>query len=385
MHGKTITILCSGVALGVYIPAILVDYQLRCKGAVTEVVVLESLMVKEKQAKIIQNKKAFHQSFRVALTGQKMAQDLRPSLDHQALEELFSGWLREKRRNFIVFSGFWMSILMEYRKRFPFLDLQVENVHMDAAISASWKTFKEESQLFNNIWLFDGAARKLHREIAVTGENPAAYDARPGRFVIHGGGWGMGTYQSIIPELEEREILLDIVVYDRLEASVPKPGNRYFMVDPTWSPWHRNRDNRHEFPPFGEIMPGKRPAFKNKPEYHELFDLIRMSKAIISKPGGATLIDSLSAATPLVMLEPFGGYEQENAGLWESLGFGIAYPQWRQSGFSLALLEELHQNLLRTRGTLLDYTTDYFQRNPAASPCPVSPDAGDYRLNRPSA
>ena len=53
---RTITILCSGVALGVYVPALHVSRQLRQRGASTDVMVLEGLFAAEKQARIVQNK-----------------------------------------------------------------------------------------------------------------------------------------------------------------------------------------------------------------------------------------------------------------------------------------------------------------------------------------
>lgn len=75
----------------------------------------------------------------------------------------------------------------------------------------------------------------------------------------------------------------------------------------------------------------------------------------MSKPGGGTLVDSLSAAAPLVYLEPFGDHERANALLWERLGFGIAYDRWAASGFARSALETLHHNLLRHALSLSDY------------------------------
>lgn len=364
MRDNTITILCSGVALGVYIPAILTEYQLRSEGLDTEVVVLEDLLPKDKKNKVLENKKAFHQSFRVALTGQKMARDLWPILDQNAVDALFKKWKSEKRLDFIVFSGFWMSVLKEYalRSGFKYQELNIDIIHMDAVISASWRNYQTESQLFNNVWLFNWTEKRLTYELPISQVTPKAYHERQERFVIHGGGWGMGTYQSKIPELEENGIPLDIIAYDVSETTKPKQGNRYFMIDPVWSPWQRNKENRHEFPPFGEVVPGSTPIFRNKPEYHELFDLISSSKGIISKPGGATLLDSLSSATPIIMLEPFGDYEEKNADLWEALGFGIRYNDWRQTGYSREVLTQLHENLLRTKGTLINLTKDYVRK-----------------------
>ncbi len=363
MTENKVSILCSGVALGVYIPAILTDYKLRNLGAVTEVNILENLMTIDKKEKINDNKKAFHDSFRIALAGQKMARDLWPTFDAGSLEKLFRLWKDENRRLFMVFSGFWFPVLKEYMKKKGKADFRVDIVHMDAAISASWKHFSEEAKSFNNIWIFNGEKKKAVYGIPVGRNKPLPYCSRKDRYVIHGGGWGMGTYQSKIPELSENGIKMDIVVYDTREIRVHDKKNRYFMIDPAWRPWIENRDHHYEFPPFCRVGMKKKTEFKNRAEYHELFDVIRMSKAVISKPGGATLMDSLASATPLIMLEPFGDYEKKNAELWEFLGFGIPYDKWKYAGFSQKILEEQHKNLLKSRDRLIDYPSDYFERN----------------------
>lgn len=362
MNGRTVTILGSGVALGVYIPALLVDYQLRRLGLDTEVVILESLFQPGKQLKILENKKAFHRNFRVALTGQKMAGDQAAHYEPTAVEELLRSWERGRRRQFIVFSGFWMPLVQEWKRRNPSWEFQIEIVHMDAAVSASWSNVRAEADNCHHVWLFDWQHRRLLAQIPVTAQKPTPYAQRSGRYVVHGGGWGMGTYQSTIPELAAAGLKLDIVAYDRAETEVRRENCRYFMMDPDWAPWHQSGHQRHEFPPFGEVSDGQTPVFVNRPEHHELYDLVASAKAIVSKPGGATLLDSLAAATPLVMLDPFGGYEQKNAELWERLGLGISYPRWRDSGFSELLLEDIHANLLRLRDTVPNYPEEYFRR-----------------------
>ncbi len=363
MTDNTVSILCSGVALGVYIPALLTDYQLRELGVKTELLVLENLLKEDKRKIIRESKKAFHGSFRVALAGQKMARDLKPNFDSRAVYDLFKLWDKENRRRFIVFSGFWLSVLKEYCGTAGQEGLCIEIVHMDAAVSASWKLFMEESKAFNNIWIFGRKGNNLAYEIPVGGKKPEAYGERPDRYVIHGGGWGMGTYQGRIPELTDMGFNLDIVAYYIEEALERVKGRRYYMVDPEWQPWTENSEGRYEFPPFGEIGVNINISYKNKTEYHELFDVIRKSRAVISKPGGATLMDSLASATPLVMLEPFGDYERKNSELWEGLGYGIPYEKWKSSGFSSVVLEKLHKNLMKAGGKLVNYPRDYFERN----------------------
>ncbi len=359
---QTITILCSGVALGVYIPALLVNAQLRRRGAATEVVVLESLFPEEKQKKILENKIAFHQNFAVARMGQRMARDVSPNLDPEQVNRLYESWIQEERRLFVVFSGFWMPLIEAYRQRIAPAKCWVHQVHVDAAVSASWKNGFDVCEGDQPVWLFNYETRQLGYQLIDYPELPVPYRQRPDRYLIHGGGWGMGTYQSKIPALEAAGLDLDIIAYHPQEAASPKKGQRYFMVDPAWSPWHKNRSGEHEFPPFGEVRPGVTPQFRNRPDSHELFQLARYARAIISKPGGATLLDSWAAATPLVMLEPFGDYEAKNAALWQEFGFGIPFPEWEAAGFAPGLLEPLHQNLLRSQDTVPDYVATWFPK-----------------------
>jgi hypothetical protein len=362
MNNDITTILCSGVALGVYIPAILVDYQLKKEHINTDVVVLENLLPDDIKSKIVENKKAFHKNFRFALAGQKISKDLWPLLDMNKIENLFSIWKIEKRRKFIIFSGFWMSIINEYGKKSGFNDLNIDIIHMDADISVSWKHFENECKSYNNIWLYSYDNKKLIYEIAVSGKDPIAYNHRNNRFIIHGGGWGMGTYQNKIPELQSSGINLDIIIYFLFELDKIKNDDRCFMINPEWAPWIKNKNNYHEFPPFGEIKEHVKPEFKNRMEYHEMYDLICMSKGIISKPGGATLLDSLSSATPIIMLEPFGEYEYKNSELWKHLGFGIYYDEWKKQNYSCEILETLHENILRQRLRQINYISDYMKR-----------------------
>jgi hypothetical protein len=113
------------------------------------------------------------------------------------------------------------------------------------------------------------------------------------------------------------------------------------MVSPDWRAWERS-DGEHTFPPFAEIDGDGQAAANGE---HGLYELIRRSKAIISKPGGGTLIDSLSSATPVVLLEPCGDAEAANGALWEYLGFGIPFAKWRATGYDGAVLARLHANL----------------------------------------
>jgi len=127
-------------------------------------------------------------------------------------------------------------------------------------------------------------------------------------------------------------------------ATVPTCSTR-------WNAWDRDAAGVLAFPPMQEVIDRTVVRALRNADYHSMHDVIRASKAIVSKPGGCTLIDSLAAATPVVLLQPFGYAEDTNATIWKHLGFGISYAAWRETGYDEAVLARLHANILRrTRG-----------------------------------
>ncbi len=360
MEDQTVTILASGVALGVYIPALILEYQLKKRKVNTDVAVIENLISEEKKAKILDNKKAFHDNFRLALKGRKMTKDMSSTLDESLVAELFGLWEQSGRRRFIIFSGYWVPLLEMYREKSGF-PIEVDVLNIDADICQSLSHFTDICSNYGQIWLWNWNERRLCYEIPVTDQKPIEYERRKDRFVVHGGGWGMGTYKSKLSELDRAGCKLDIVAYfpEEVEAGTE---HRYYMIDPAWNPWMKNGNGCHEFPPMAEIRAGEKTIYKNKECCHELFDTIREAKAIISKPGGGTLLDSLASATPIITLDPFGEAEDKNAKIWEHLGFGISYENWKTSGFSMDILERLHRNLMN-RSSTIDYPDVVMKRD----------------------
>lgn len=359
MTPARVTLLCSGVALGVYVPGLLLEHLLRRRGLATEVVVLENLLHADARARLRANKAAFHASFAVALAGQKLARDLRAVMDDALVEALFDRWDRAGETHFIVLSGFWIPVVEAYRARARGRDVDVELCFLDAATSTSWRLFRDRLAAFPRRTLFDGEAGRIACTLRFCDEPDLAWADRPARHVIHGGGWGMGTYRDAIPALAQHGLALDVIAYEPAEAEDLGPGQRAFMVDPRWNPWDRDAGGRHVLSPFGEIRAGAPPVFQTRPDRHGLFDVVRAARAIISKPGGATLLDSLAAATPLVTLAPFGGYEQANADLWHRLGLGLSFEDWRASGFSPAPLAACAAALREVRARTPDYADLY--------------------------
>lgn len=366
MSKRTITILCSGFGLGFYVPGLLINHNLQEKGINTDVLVFENYLLKEKKDHINDSKNEYHKNFSVALVAQKFPIDIRKSIDFDMVDELLKIWKKENRRDFISLSGHWVYILDRYREIIPNEQINADLVYVDSDLTPSWKHLKKYNpgynSNYNEVWFFDSRKMEVCYNLSVAGLDPLSFEDRKNRLVVHGGGWGMGTYQAKIPELEEQGFNLDIVAYNIDETKKQKQGNRYFMNKPSWSSWEKNNEGLHEFPPFSEIIEGEIPVFTNNKTNHWLFDVTREVKAIVSKPGAGTLIDSLTTATPIILLEPFGNHEQKNAELWEHLGYGIQYNKWKESGFSMDLIRKMHLNIMNGRKNLVNYSDVYADR-----------------------
>ncbi|TVX93859.1 hypothetical protein [Paenibacillus agilis] len=352
-----VTVLSAANSLGIYVPAKLLQHQLRSQGLQVQIEMLEQLYPAVTRDSIPRYRKAFHQSFRVAKTGYHLAKNLGDTLETVKVEALLTKWKDEGRKHFIVMTGFWIPVIERYKEIMGDTLLTIQLIRLDAGESASYAVHKGLGDTYRNVWMFEGnEQQQLYRQLLVSKEAPLPFESRADRYTIHGGGWGIGTYQNIIDPARQQQLALNVIAYYVDDIPDNRDLHRYYMIDPAWNPWDINEHGEHGFPPFAEVDEQGNAAFQTSSgrSYPEVFDLIRNSRAVISKPGGATLVDSLSAATPIIMLEPFGSHEVANMKLWESAGFGIRYELWKEAGFSNDLLREMHDNLMRAREKAID-------------------------------
>lgn len=348
-----VTILCSGFGLGFYTPGLLIEAGLSRLGMGTAVHVFENVLPESARTKVDQNRKAYHDNFKIALMSQKIPQDMSESIDPEALEQLLSLWCEEDRRHFICLSGHWMYVLEEYRSRRGEVPMHIELLYMDSTPSPSWKNLMRHrpqiAEGCGQLTLFDHATGSINCYIDVS-VPLVPYREREHRLFIHGGGWGMGTYRDKLDELEAAGYGLDIMLYNEDAPDAQAGSRKYYRMDPQWRTWQTGADGRHSFPPFAEVRSGEEVLYRNEQEYHLLYVRQRQMKAIVSKPGGGTMTDSFASATPLIMLEPFGAHEKDNADLWEKLGFGIRYERWvSEYGGGADILEKMHTAILETK------------------------------------
>jgi hypothetical protein len=334
-----IEILVSGVSLGVYVPGLLVRERLRALGVAARVVVYESFIAPERQARIDAAKRAYHERLAFALAGQRLARQLSPEPDEELLGPLLARWESAPPSALVALSGYWVPIVARWAGDNPQRAAAVDLLHMDCALPPSWRTFGSAG--LRDVWLFSAEERRVRFRLPVSGGD-VPFGERGRRVVVHGGGWGIGDYPAAVPDLVAHGYEVDLAAYYPEELQ-PAAGVRHLFLDPAWKPWLPGEDGEPGFPPIREV-----PAAPGG-DRHPLFDQIASAAAVVSKPGGATLVDSFEAATPIVFLPPYGEHEQRNAELWQALGFGLPFETWRDTGFARDPLETLHRNLREAR------------------------------------
>lgn len=332
---KQVRILTNHSGLGVYLPSLYIYEEIRERSH-AELLFLEEYYLDEKRDNICRSVKKFQKSFRAALMAQKIIQDITRVFDREKTEALLQKWLREDISSFIVLSGFWIPLLEEYRALKA--DLEVHVVHTNGEISLSWQQYYKPGKGYRDIWLFNRETLSLDYRLPGTYDELLPWEDRSDRFIIHGGGWGIGTYKEIIPSLHEKGLSLDIFTAGEISQGLSKDGDRLFQIDPLWTPFERT------WPPHFEITEQGVKDLKTR-EYPFVATLAGSSRGIISKPGGATLCDSLRGCVPLIFLDAYGPSEEANRDLWVQKGFGITYETWKESGFSHDLLFQCHKRL----------------------------------------
>ncbi|MFJ2881489.1 hypothetical protein ACIPJN_28240 [Streptomyces sp. NPDC086796] len=327
-----IAVLTSGVALGAHVPGLRLAQRLREHGADVMVDVLERWLPGDRLAAVVESRRRFQRDLRFAVAAQGLATDPVDDFTPQAVGALEKHWEEQGVETFVVFSGFWLRLLDGYLGRRP---TRTVACHVDAVVSPSYRRAGRYAPETEHVWLAreDGT---LPWTIPVDTRPPIPWSAREGRLLVHGGGWAIGSYRERARELAAAGLPLDLIVP---KAPAAVDWARCFTLDPDWHPWHDDG-----LPPLLRVLAD--PADPGGQGRQLPYELARSASAIVSKPGGGTLLDSLWTATPLILLEPAGSHEAANGRLWQQLGFALSYDDWSACGFAPERLEPLHRALL---------------------------------------
>ncbi|ANY69368.1 hypothetical protein BBD42_24945 [Paenibacillus sp. BIHB 4019] len=350
-----VTLLGSGNSLGAYVPAVQLSRRLDAQGIRSEICVLENFYRDSIKNKVPAYRKAFHNDFNLAKKSAEFAHDISGSFDPLKVEQLLDEWEREGRNSFIATTGFWLPVLNQYRERHGSGGLKVDLLHLDAGISVSYVVYRELiGDFYRKIRFFDTSCSQMAMTLSITEQSAIPLAEREQRFTLHGGGWGIGTYKRACREMLAGGMQLNVLAY--FDNDIEMSENvRYYMNDPNWSPWLKDGRGVHGFPPLGRIDSGYPVVYSRRDDYPPLFDIIRNSMAIISKPGGYSLFESLESATPFIFLEPFAKHEESNARYWIERGLGIWYDDWKTQGYAFEPLVRIHENLLQARASTIEY------------------------------
>lgn len=256
----------------------------------------------------------------------------------------------------MVFSGLWTPIIKEYEMLIG-EKITVICMHMDAAISNSWKSCTKEISSWKNMWLFSWENTKVNFYFGLENKYPIKpFCEREKQITIHGGGWGMGNYRLKYEELISQKIKMNYIIYFYEEIKQWHESSDCYIIDEKWISWNKIQ-NEYRFPPMLKLECSEKKFYPvSNTQRHGFYNILENSFGVISKPGGGTLLDSLETETPIIFLEPVGSYEKYNAELWIKLGFGYDYETWRCSGFSYKLLEKAHEEIKKYKSNLSKFT-----------------------------
>ena len=169
------------------------------------------------------------------------------------------------------------------------------------------------------------------------------------RILVHGGGWGLGEYSSKEKLLNESGYKLDIVIYYPEEVDESDKINDYYLLDPEWKPGEGNT----QYPRLMKYVDGEWGTFSElAPDMNPLRMLMKRDAAVLSKPGGGTLSDSLITATPLIFEEELADYEGCNKDFWKEKGFGIDFNTFITLDNKEETLDSMRQKILEAQSGL---------------------------------
>ena len=331
-------------------PALSLKKQLEARGFTADLICLEDLYT-DRDKVIEESKKSFHRDFRLAKLSYRIPTRNRQAVDPYAARDLKERLSSDAYDAVITFSGFWAGFLNELAESDARYEGRIYAVHMDASRSLSWKG--AEHGCIRDIWMYELESSSV-RCMLEPGDSKKSASSDDGagtgrRILVHGGGWGIGDYSSKIKRLNEMGYPLDIVIYYPEEYAEADDVNEYYMLDPEWRPDVR----REEYPRLlRRGAEGWVPCVADLRERNPLRELMKRDIAVLSKPGGGTLSDSLVTATPLIFAEELAYYERDNRVLWTGKGLGMDFDDFAAADNSDEALCDMRQALQMIREKL---------------------------------
>jgi len=342
-------ILCASVGFGTYTPAVQLYRHLCAQRQPVSIEVLECLFSPEKLSQIKAARLRFQNDFRFALAARKTLNLHSPAdcVDIDKRSVLLNRWKQAGETRFILFSGFWLPLLKEYQESTDGR-IAADCVQMEVVLSPSWRAhLKDYPFPIRLVWFYSSSQGGVVQTLLPVSATPAR---RKRGLVLHGGGWQLGDYGDSVPALAGAGYSL-LVGRSQDQPCLSYPNVQYFRVQSQWETWTARPG---DYPSLELCGDGAFPPPEDA-SAHWLLQQIMSSSGVVSKPGGATLLDSLAACTPSIFTSPYGETEAQNAQLWCSLGLGMTLVDWERSGYREELLVQAQERLQTARDALPSY------------------------------
>jgi hypothetical protein len=347
-------ILSSLIGYGLYLPAQIINKRLQKAGIPSQLYLVETLFTEDKKKTFQASRHAFGKNFRLAQLAARVPVDYHSSISEAEAERIYESWRAGNVTEFLCFSGLWLELLNGYVPSSG--SKRIRCCRIDAGEAQTWANLTNvgigRTYYFSNL-----PDKKINYTLSIAELQSVSYESRRNEVVVHGGGWGLGNYIQKTAALKQagyfRKIILNPIADLKQEQ---EEQTAFFINDPSWDPLLNATDEG--FPPLGAVV-SDGIEYSYCTEHHPALCLINESKAVISKPGGMTLIDAIITETPFIYLEAMGTNEEGNTVLIDHYGLGMPYEKWKESGFSPKLLEECHRNIRKLKNGLPDFVDSY--------------------------
>ncbi|ASZ09697.1 hypothetical protein KTO58_27500 [Chitinophaga pendula] len=331
IHNGTCAILSSRLGFGQYIPSLLLQQKLQAAGLNATLSFVEDGYAIDKKATFEQTKAAFNGNPHLAKVAARLQLNKAGLIDPAAKASWLAGWQAAQCTTFLCFSGYWAEVLMAYAR---IRDIDISCILMDATPSPVWEPlFKDTHIQLHRYPLFDLATAQFHYKLDIPQPLPVLpLEQRPPQVLAHGGGWGI--FQPVqLTAMLSAGLQVHCIVNDAKDATSPEI--HYLLNLPPEA-------GEHKFPALQSLQDHTR---FTAADHHPVLDRMAASRAVISKPGGMTVIDALLTATPLIFLQSIGTHEQANRSLCLQLGIGMDWEDWAATGYALTPLLQMHHIL----------------------------------------
>jgi len=335
---KQVIILTSIIGLGVYFPALMLYKKFERRGIKARILTIEKLLTAEKRNIFLKTKEAFKLNDKLAMIASYMPITLEDKFDEMQINKIFDEWKTNPRSEYICFSALWLPLLSEYSTSINPINLSC--VEIDCSTASIWKQYREYNHMIKKSYKIWGDKLNYSFELEDLGIIP--YNNRREEITIHGGGWDLGNFISILSFFDTYDYKLNLILNsDKRHDDISEARNIViYQNDQDWNPL-----NDDVFPMLRIISSSSSQRIIEPNSYPAILNVISQSLAIISKPGGMSLVDSLITETPILFLDPIGKNEIHNQQIFEKLKLGMTFEEWKNSNFSNRLLQNMNKEL----------------------------------------